>query len=467
MESISHEAGSSPDLKRTRRQRAAHSSQDITRLPPHNIECEMASLGCVLISPNDCLNECIIKFGSAKHEVYYDLRHQEIFTAMLEMYENREQIDLITLQQHLKNKNLLEQVGGIAYLAGLPDTVPSAANLSYYNDHIFEKYELRKLIHTCTDVVARAYEFEGEAEKLFDECERDILSIRQRNVSHIKTGKELVHASIQQIEEMHKKQGRTGGIPTGFPDLDKLTDGLHPGDMIVISGFEKSGKTSLAMNIAENVIIDSKLPVGVFSLEMTAESLMTRMLCSKARVNLRDVRDGFMSERDFPKLTSAAGKLSNACIYVDDSSDLSITQLRANARRMVQLYGIKLAVVDYIQLLSSPSSNKQQSREQEISSVSKGIKGMAKELGIPVIALSQQNDDGKLRESRAVQQDLDGWWKLIFDDEEDEEDAPARKARLRIERQRNGPTGNVFLTFLKSYTRFESACPISDEDVPN
>jgi replicative DNA helicase len=250
--------------------------------------------------------------------------------------------------------------------------------------------------------------------------------------------------------------------------LDKLTDGLHPGDMVVVSGFEKAGKTSLAMGVVEYAILTLKIPVAVFSLEMTAESLMMRMLCSRARVNLRNIREGFAHDSDFPRLTTAAGQLSQTPLYIDDSGDLTVMQLRAKARRLVQQHGVKLIVADYLQLLSAPDVRKRDNREQEVSAVSKGIKAMAKELHVPVLVLSQQNEEGKTRESRAIVQDLDALWKLKPAKEGEEQDGDALPMILRVDRQRNGPTGNIPVTFLRSITRFELAAKnIANEDVPN
>src|SRR5215831_13929972 len=367
IDSIAEEGASAADLKRTKRvRRSTAAAATVTdRLPPHAEDMERGVLGCVLLSPNECMGECIEKFKGGA-EVFYDLKHQTIFTTLAEMYDGRVAIDVITLQQRLKDKQLLDQVGGIAYLTALPDAVPSAANLSYYLDIIREKYLLRKMIHVCTEVVSRVYDYEGEVDVLMDEVERDILRISESRVqSHTATIKELVKKAINTIEDFHQRQGMLTGIGTGFSDLDKMTSGLHGGEMIVIAARPSMGKTSLAMNIAEHVAIDLQLPVGVFSLEMTAESLVLRMLCSRARVNLRSIRDGFMAERDFPKLTGAAGKLSSAPLFIDDSSGLSILQLRAKARRMAQQYGIKLFIIDYLQQMHS-TSYKVDNRQQEI-----------------------------------------------------------------------------------------------------
>jgi replicative DNA helicase len=484
IDSVSNGANAGPDLKRTRLQKtAAPQSTRLDRLPPHSPEAEQGVLGCILLSPNDCMGECIQKFSSGP-EVFYDLRHQTIYAILAEMYDSREAIDVITLQQRLKDKQILEQVGGIAYLSVLPDAVPSSANLTYYLDIVQEKYLLRRMIHICTDVVARVYDHEGEVDSLMDEVERDILRISESRVtSHTDTIKDLVKQAINTIEDFHKRQGTLTGVGTGFLDLDKMTNGLHGGEMIVIAARPSMGKTSLAMNIAEHVAIEQRLPVGVFSLEMTSESLVLRMLCSRSRVNLRNVREGFLAERDFPKLTGAASKLANAPLFIDDSSGLSILQLRAKARRMHQQYGIKLFVIDYLQLLHS-TARRVDNRQQEIADISSGVKSLAKELDVPVIILSQLNRElerdksrkprlSDLRESGAIEQDADLvglLYKPSSGDDDEVGAGPEEEAvavNLLIAKQRNGPTGDVHLTFLKPYTRFESAAKVSDEDVPN
>ena len=440
-------------------------------------------LGCVLLAPAECIGECIEKF-KAGSEVFYDLRHQTIYNAIVDMFDAREAIDLITLQQRLKDKQMLDEVGGLSYLSTLPDCVPSSANLSYYLDIVQEKFLLRKMIHVCTDVVSRVYDHEGEVDALMDEVERDILRISESRVQeHSNTIKELVKKAITTIEDYHQRQGMLTGIGTGFADLDKMTSGFHGGEMVVIAARPSMGKTSLAMNIAEHVALEQKLPVGVFSLEMTSESLVLRMLCSRSRVNMRSVREGFLAERDFPKLTGAAGKLATAPLFINDSSGLSVLQLRAKARRMYQQYGIKLFVIDYLQLLHS-TARRAENRQQEIADISSGIKSLAKELDVPVIVLSQLNRElerdknrkprmSDLRESGSIEQDADLIGLLYKPNSEDEDgaNAPAEDdavpVNLLIAKQRNGPTGDVNLTFLKSYTRFESAAKVSDEDVPN
>ncbi len=484
IDSVSESAGAAPDLKKARRRKVStHDAGRADRLPPHALEAEQGVLGCVLLSPNDCLGLCVEKLKSGP-EVFYDLRHQTIYSALVEMYDQREAIDIITLQQRLKDKQLLDPIGGIPYLNALQDAVPSAANLSYYIDIVLEKSLLRRMIHTCTDVVGRVYDYDGEVDALLDEVERDILRMSEsRAEGGMESVKTLVHKAIGTVENYFNRQGVLGGLATGFADLDRMTDGLHGGEMIVIAARPSMGKTSLAMNVAEHVVLHSKLPVGVFSLEMTAESLVLRMLCSNARVNLRNIREGFMTESDFPKLTSAAGKMSSAPLFIDDTPGLSILQLRARARRLWQQHGVKLFIIDYLQLLNSTARRAQENRQQEIADISSGIKALAKELKVPVIVLSQLNRElekdksrkprlSDLRESGSIEQDADVvglLYKPSSGDDDDgavAEEADGVPVNLLIAKQRNGPTGDVHLTFLKPYTRFESAAKVSDDDMP-
>jgi len=480
MDNASGAAVGGTDLRKARRQKAAN-QPSVDRLPPHSPENEMGVLSCILISPK-CMNECVTRFKEAG-DVFYDLRHQTIYNEMVAMEEERAIIEVITVQQRLKDKQLLEQVGGITYLSQLADYVPSAWNLPSYIDVVLEKYLLRKMIATCTDLVGRVYDHEGDVDVLMDEFERDALAIRPKQTGDDKPIKELVCVAIQRIEEAFNRKGVIQGIPTGFVDLDKMTNGMHAGNMIVVAARPSMGKTSLCMNIAEHVVLNEKLPVGVFSLEMTAEELTLRTICSCARVNLRDINEGFMNESMFPKLTSAAGKISNSKLYLCDISGLSILQLRARARRMVQMFGIKLLIIDYLQLIHAATKRGRDNRQQEVSDVSSGIKELAKELRIPILVACQLNRDlekdkkrkprlSDLRESGSIEQDADLVGMLYrpdrSEDEEDQDEKEAYPVNLLIAKARNGPTGIVSLTFFKSHTRFESAAriPVDEEDVP-
>jgi replicative DNA helicase len=473
------------DLKNSRRKKQDNGENLKTdRLPPWSEEAERGVLGCVLLSPNDCMGECIEKLKDDGIEAFYDLRNRTIYEYMMEMYDQRQGIDIITLHQKLKDKQIIDQIGGIPYLNQLQDSVPSAAHLSFYLDIVYEKFLLRKLIQTCTSAVAKIYDYNGEVDALLDEVETDVLKVAESRVrGTIVTTKDLVGRAIGTIENFFNRKGALSGVGTGFPDLDRMSDGLHPAEMIVIAARPSMGKTSLAMNIAEHVAIEEKLPVAVFSLEMSAESLILRMMCSLARVNLRSIRDGFMSEADFPKLTNAAGKLTNSKLYIDDTAGLSILQLRARARRLSQQHGIKLFVIDYLQLLHSTSRRSQDNRQQEIADISSGIKALAKELRVPVIVLAQLNRElekdksrkprmSDLRESGAIEQDADLIGLLYKPDAGEDEDGVGPEesdgvpVNLLIAKQRNGPQGDIDLTFLKSYTRFESRAKISSEDAP-
>lgn len=485
--------GSSPpmqetgDFKKSRRRKQAPAVDlsKLDRLPPHSLEAEQGVLGCMLLAPNDSIGVCLEKLKKGA-ESFYDLRHQMLYDLLVTTYDKKEPIDLITISQNLRDNKQLEAVGGVAYLSSLMDAVPSAANLPYYADIVKEKHLLRRVISTFTQTVANVYEFEGEIDKFLDEVEREVLKINEeREITDQASIKDLVHKAINTIEEFHSRQGMLTGISTGFAQFDKMTTGMHPGEMVVIAARPSMGKTSLAMNIAEAVALDQKLGVGVFSLEMTAESLVLRMLCSRARVNLRNLREGFLAERDFAPLTAAAGQLAGSKLVIDDTSGLSILQLRARARRMHQQHGIKLFVIDYLQLLNSTSRRTDQNRQQEIADISSGIKGLAKELEVPVIVLAQLNRElekdrsrkprlSDLRESGSIEQDADLVCLLYDPNRGDEEDAAqlredqseGKPVNLLIAKQRNGPTGDVPLVFLKGFTRFESAARISDNDVP-
>ncbi len=473
-----------PDLQKApkRRQKNVPSTTvgRIDRLPPHSIEAEQGVLGCVLLSPNEAMGLCLEKLKSGS-EAFYDLRHRTLFEMLSGMYDSKQPIDLITVQQHLKDQGQLESVGGLVYLANLQDAVPSASHLEYYIGIMREKFVLRRMIQACGGVISRVHEYEGDVDSLLDEVERDILRISEdREEGSTRGMKELVTSAIKIIEDFHKRQGALSGVPTGFSDLDKMTNGMHAGEMVVIAARPSMGKTSLAMNIAEHVSVNEKLPVGVFSLEMTSESLVMRLLCSLAKVNMKTVRDGFMTEGDMRRLFQAASKLSKAPLHIDDTPGLSILQMRARARRMWQQHGIKLFVIDYLQLLHSSSKKAKDNRQQEVAEISAGVKALAKELQLPVIVLCQLNRElekdknrkprlSDLRESGSIEQDADLVGLLYKAAVEEDEEAPAEPheaipVNLLIAKQRNGPTGDVRLTFLKSFTRFESAAKVDAED---
>lgn len=463
--------------RRLRGDRAMTPIED--RLPPSDTEAELAILACVMLSPYDCIYECITELKDGA-KVFYDLKHQVIYETLVEMSDRLDAIDVITLREALIRKQKFEEVGGLEYIASLPDRVASSANLKFYIKIVLDKYRVRQLIRSCTNIIANAYEWQGEVDALVDQSESDFLAATRNQSSKIAVQcMPAVQRAMTRMEAYSENQGILTGISTGFVDLDRMTSGMKGGEMIVIAARPSMGKTSLAMNIAEAVAVDQKLPVGVFSLEMTEDQLIERAICSRARVNIRNVREGFLAERDFPKLTSSAGRIGAAPLYIDDSSGLSIMELRARARRMWQLYGIKLFVIDYLQLLHS-TARKAHNRQQEIGDISRGCKALAKDLNVPVVVLAQLNRElekdknrkprlSDLRESGDIEQDGDLiglLYKPATDDDDDGTEKEATPVNLLIAKQRSGPCGDVYLTFLKPYTRFESAAKISADDLP-
>lgn len=476
-----------PDLQRGKRQQQPQrrDNSEVTKLPPHSDEAEQGLLSCIFQDPLHCLPECIenLKRGA---EEFYDLRHQTVFNTMLELYDDQIGIDPITIQQRMKDWGTLDQIGGMQYLMTLPDFAPSAANVEYYLDIVHEKFMLRNIVRTCTETANRVYEFEGDVEEIIERVEHDLLLLSQdrKAGTAMPTAVELVRQVLEDIDASLHRNGAISGLSTGFPDFDAMTDGLHPGETIIIAGRPSLGKTALAMNIVDHVAVTLGLPVGVFSMEMTSRSLMHRMVCSRARVNLRTIRQGFLAARDFPKIQAAAGTLSHAKLHIDDTGGLSVLQLRAKARRMKQQHDVKLIVADYVQLLSaSGSKQKFNSRQEEVAFISTALKSLAKELGIPIIVISQLNRESEqknygkpklsnLRDSGALEQDGDIiglLYKPMHPDEDapGDEDYEAIPTNLNIAKQRNGPTGDVELTFLRGYTRFESAAHVSPASEPN
>jgi replicative DNA helicase len=447
------------------------SAQDIHRTPPHSVDAEQGVLGSMLISPRETIAECVEKINE---EYFYVPAHQTIYNVLVDLWNTGQAIDLITFTQVLRDRHLLDSVGGAAFVTSLFTFVPTAANVGYYLDIVRDKYILREIISAATESVRRAYEEQDEVNNLLDEVEQRIFAVGEdRFKGQMLSMKEQVMSTLESIEKLFENKGAITGVSTGFRDLDKLTSGLHSSEMIVIAARPSMGKTALAMNIAEHAAIEMKLPVAIFSLEMSAQQLVQRMLCSRARVNLAKTRDGFLAEADFPKLTHAASKLAEAKIFIDDSAGLTILELRAKARRLRAQQNVQLVIVDYLQLLRSTSRRAQDNRQLEISEISAGLKGLAKELKIPIIVVAQLNRNpeirtgsGKgvprladLRESGSIEQDADLVGLLVreeyYADSDEERTELEGKAELIIAKQRNGPIGQVKLTFRKDFTRFE------------
>ncbi|MFI5366454.1 MAG: replicative DNA helicase [Candidatus Binatia bacterium] len=437
--------------------------ETLRKLPPQSIEAEESVLGGVLLD-NSAFDRAIELLTP---DDFYREAHRKIMRAMLDLNQRAEPVDLITLTEALKARGELADVGGATFLAELADKVPTAANVAYYSRIVHQKSVLRSLIQTATEIATLGYESGADVDQFLDDAEHKIFAISERKTRPTFFRiREIMVDSMKAIEEMYERKELVTGIPTGFVDLDRMTAGLQPSDLIIIAGRPSMGKTAFALNLAQYASLSSKIGVAVFSLEMSKEQLALRLLCGEARVDMSKVRSGFAADRDFPKLVTAAGRLSDAPIYIDDTPALSVLELRAKARRLKREREAKLGliVVDYLQLMRGHTGA--DNREQEISGISRSLKALAKELGVPVVALSQLNRQvetraekrpimADLRESGAIEQDADViaflYRPIVYD-----KNAEERAAEVIIAKQRNGPIGTVNLTFMPEYTRFEN-----------
>lgn len=434
----------------------------LDRLPPQNIEAEQSVLGAILLD-NEAMSKSVEILSP---EDFYRESHKKIFDTMIDLYEKNEAIDLITVSDSLKRKNELDTVGGVTYLSTIAGQIPTAANVRYHSKIVKEKSLIRGLLRSTTDIAAKVYESSFEAEELVDFAERTIFDISdKRTKTSFFTLKEVIKSSFEMIERLYDRKEAITGMPSGFADLDELTTGFQPGDLIIIGARPSMGKTALGLNIAQHVALEIREPVAIFSLEMSKEQLALRMLCAEAMVDSNNVRKGFIRKEDWGKLTSAAGRLADAPIFIDDSSGISVLEMRAKARRLkIEHGGIGLVVVDYLQLMRGRGSFER--REQEISEISRSLKGLAKELRVPVIALSQLNRAleqrekkrptlADLRESGAIEQDADVII-FLYRDEVYVKNSTSNKgkAEIIVAKQRNGPTDTILLTFLSNCTRF-------------
>jgi len=435
------------------------------KVPPHSLEAEAAVLGAILLE-NAALDR-IADVVSA--EDFYREVHRKVFRAALDLSERSEPIDLLTLTEALRTRGELAEIGGAAYISELADRALSAANIQYHARIVREKAILRGLISTASEIVTRGYEAREEVGRFVDEAEQAMYQIAEKRArgAFTRVG-DLITDTFRQIEQLYERKEMVTGVPTGFTDLDRMTAGLQPSDLIIVAGRPSMGKTSFCLNIAEHVAIEKGIGVAVFSLEMSKEQLVLRMLCSQARVDLSKVRTGFLAQKDFPRLAEAAGRIHDAPIYVDDTPALSALELRAKARRLkrVKEANLGLIVVDYLQLMRG-SGSRDESREQEISQISGSLKALAKELQVPVIALSQLNRqvEGRnppkprmadLRESGAIEQDADVIAFIYRDELYNPQSRDQGVAEILVAKQRNGPTGDVRLAFRSEFTRFEN-----------
>ncbi len=434
------------------------------RVPPQNVEAEQSVLGTILLSDHS-LSTVLEILESAD---FYQEGHRLIFEAMILLFEKNEPQDIITVSNLLKDQSNLDTAGGVGYLATLTSIVPVTSNLFHYAKIIRQKAVLRNLIKVNTEIASRCYEEQGDIDILVDQAEQAIFEIaRSKSNQSFTPLKRIIPGAFETVEQLYKRKEMITGIPTGFAGLDKMTAGLQPSDLIILAGRPSMGKTAFAMNIAQNASLIDKVGVAVFSLEMSKEQLAMRLLCSAGHIDSQRVRTGKLHDEDWPKLTRAVGMLTEAPMFLDDTPAISVLEMRAKVRRLAAQHSLGLIIVDYLQLMRGRGTI--ENRTQEISEISRSLKAMAKELKVPVIALSQLNRGlesrtdkrpimSDLRESGAIEQDADVIC-FIYRDEvyNKADDNPSRGiAEIIIGKQRNGPTGTVKLTFIKEFTMFEN-----------
>jgi replicative DNA helicase len=433
----------------------------LDRLPPQNIEAEQSVLGSILLE-----NEAIASVIEVlTPDDFYRNSHKKIFLAMRDLYEKNEPIDLITLTDQIKRKDQLEEIGGASYLSSIVSQIPTSANIIYHSKIVKEKSMLRKLIRTATEIVSMSYEEGTEVNELLDRAETKVFSLSEKmmrgTLFHVK---DILKDTIEKVDRLYNKKELITGLPTGFTDLDELTTGFQEGDLVVVGARPGMGKTAFCLNIAAHVGIEIKVPVAIFSMEMSNELVVLRMICSEAEVDSKSVRSGYHSKEDYRKLVNAAGRLAEATIFIDDGFN-SVLEMRAKARRLKSEHGLGLIIVDYLQLMRGEGSHI--AREQVISEISRSMKALAKDLKVPVIVISQlnrsceQRGDNKrpiiadLRESGAIEQDADTILFLYRDDYYKARNAEPGVAELNVAKQRNGPTSVIKFTFLDKFTKFK------------
>jgi replicative DNA helicase len=432
------------------------------RVPPQNIEAEQAVLGAILIDSEALL----VAMERIVPEDFYRASHQHILEAMLRLNEQNEPIDLITLTAKLQDQQLLDEVGGVGYLSELANSVPTSANVGYYAQIIEEKAMLRRLIRAATQIVSSGYASAEDVNDLISDAEKKILEISNRRGEGFISIRDVLMEVFERVEHLFNHKGGTTGIPSGFPDLDKMTAGFQRSDLIIVAARPSVGKTAFALNIAQNVGVRAKETVAIFSLEMSASQLVQRMICAEANVDATRMRTGYLEGDDWEKLTMAIGSLSEAQIYIDDSPSITVADIRAKCRRLKKERGLGMILIDYLQLIHGRGKGSD-NRQQEVSEISRTLKAIARELEVPVIALSQlsrgveQRQDKRpmmsdLRESGSIEQDADIVSFLYRDDYYNQESEKRNIIEIIIAKQRNGPVGTVELVFLKNFNKFVS-----------
>ncbi|PLT29524.1 replicative DNA helicase [Peribacillus deserti] len=431
------------------------------RIPPQNIEAEQAVLGAIFLEPSSLTlaSEVLIP------EDFYRNAHQKIFNVMVKLNDEGKPVDLVTVTEELQASKQLEDVGGVSYLSELAGSVPTAANIEYYARIVEEKALLRRLIRTATNIATEGYSREDEVASLLGEAEKSIMEVAQRkNSGAFQNIKDVLVRAYDNIELLHNREGDVTGIPTGFAELDRMTAGFQRNDLIIVAARPSVGKTAFALNIAQNVATKTSENVAIFSLEMGAEQLVMRMICAEGNINAQNLRTGSLTDEDWRKLTMAMGSLSNSGIFIDDTPGVRIGDIRSKCRRLKQEHGLGMILIDYLQLIQG-NGRSGENRQQEVSEISRSLKALARELEVPVIALSQlsrgveQRQDKRpmmsdIRESGSIEQDADIVAFLYRDDYYDKESENKNIIEIIIAKQRNGPVGTVSLAFVKEYNKF-------------
>ncbi|AEP00515.1 replicative DNA helicase [Weizmannia coagulans] len=431
------------------------------RIPPQNIEAEQAVLGAIFLEPSAFITASEILTA----EDFYRNAHQKIFQVFAKLNDAGKAVDLVTVAEELSATRQLEDAGGLSYLSELAASVPTAANIAYYAGIVAEKALLRRLIRTATHIAQEGYTREDDVDELLDEAERSIMEVAQRkNAGDFKHIKDVLVSTYDNIEMLHNRKGDVTGIPTGFYELDRMTAGFQRNDLIIVAARPSVGKTAFALNIAQNVGTKTEENVAIFSLEMGAEQLVMRMLCAEGNIDAQRLRTGALTDEDWRKLTMAMGSLSNSGIYIDDTPGVRVTEIRSKCRRLKQEHGLGMVVIDYLQLIQG-SARSRENRQQEVSEISRSLKALARELEVPVIALSQlsrgveQRQDKRpmmsdIRESGSIEQDADIVAFLYREDYYEQDTENKNIIEIIIAKQRNGPVGTVQLAFIKEYNKF-------------
>lgn len=434
----------------------------LERIPPQNLDAEQSTLGSMLLE-----KEAIYKGAEIlRPDDFYREAHRVIFEVVVHLANKGEPVDLITVSEELKQRGMLDKVGGVAYLTQLVNFVPTAANVEHYANIVAEKSLLRSIISVATNIVKMGYEGTEEVDVILDRAEKEIFEISQkRSVKGFVSLRSILVETFERIEKLYESKGGVTGLPTGYPDLDRMTAGLQPSDLIILAARPSMGKTTFALNLASYAAVEAKVPVVIFSLEMSKEQLALKLLCSEAGVDNQRIRTGTLRDDDWPKLSHALGRLSDAMLFIDDTPGISALEIRAKTRRIKAEHGLGLIIIDYLQLMQSRS--KSENRQQEVSEISRSLKALARELDVPVIALSQlsraveQRADKKptladLRESGSLEQDADIVGFLYREDYYNPETDRKNITELIIAKQRNGPVGTVDFFFQKEFSKFQS-----------